>query len=78
MKWNFSTELEISTYFQLIWNLFDFIVNLTWIDKVREQFFITIGCVTFESFHDFEEIYFNKSLNFHGFLMRIELNASIL
>ena len=47
---------------------------------VREQFFISIGWVTFESFHDFEEIYFYNSHNFlfHGFLMRIELIASTL
>ena len=46
--------------------------------KLKEQLFISIGCVTFDSFHDFEKIYLYKSHNFHGNLMEIERNATTL
>ena len=46
--------------------------------KPKEQLFISIGCVTFESFYDFEKNYSYKSLNFHGILMEIEWNATTL
>ena len=44
----------------------------------KEQIFISIGCVTFESLHTFEKIYLHKSRNIHGFLMRIERKATTL
>ena len=46
--------------------------------KPKEQLFICIGCVTFESLHDFEENYLYKTLNLHGNLMEIERNATTL
>ena len=42
----------------------------------KEQIFISIGCVTFESLHTFEKIYLHKSRNIHGFLMGIERKAT--
>ena len=36
-------------------------------NNLKEQVFIGIGCSTFETFHDFEEIYLHKSRNLHGF-----------
>ena len=42
----------------------------------KEQIFISIGYVTFESLPSFEKIYLHKSRNIHGFLMGIERKAT--
>ena len=42
----------------------------------KEQIFISIGYVTFESLPSFEKIYLHKSRNIHGFLMEIERKAT--
>ena len=61
--------------------IYDFIENQTEQTRLmnsKEQLFISIDSVTFESFHDFERIYYYESRNFHGILMWIEQNASNL
>ena len=58
--------------------IYDFIEILsipTRFVNTKKQLFISIGYITFESFHDFEDIYYYKSRNFHGILKRIEVNA---
>ena len=44
----------------------------------KEQIFISIGYVTFESLPSFEKIYLHKSRNIHGFLMEIERKSTTL